>query len=652
MADVSALTASGGLAPNSQTCLPVTSGSHRWIFGTTIDPKELVKLSQLSSIRDLYLPGSSWTPGAGSKIDENASLKYLASLKTLEKLEFSLHFLPYFNVTDTGFEQLAPLTQLKELRCAQCRITKQGLAPFVNLQSLDLSYAAFGDAGMPSLEGMHDLRRLYLRDTLVTDEGLKHIAGLTRLEELDLYGTHVTDAGIAYLKDMKDMRKFILLGAPITDASAKIFAGMPKLRELNLYRSHITNAGLSEMSKLKEMATLDLRYSRVSATGVEAFRAAVPGCEIEFAGIESSTGAKPPSRPSGTSEKSIGDWITSLGGKAEFQSGHIRAVSLASTHVNDAQLGYLATLGPLASLDLQATEIGDAGLQQIARMKSLKELNLSNTTVADTGVAYLAQLPQLRSLRLRNTLVKGTGIAFPQLETLDLGGSPVNNAGLAKIAKLPGLKELSLADSEVTDAGLDSLAGLTGLTLLNLNGADIGDAGLEKLSALTELRELDLNYTRFTEKGLAALKDLSKLERLTLVRTRTSDTGMSVIASLQNLQSLNIDYTSVNNKNFATIKGLAHLQNLSLDSAAVGDDAVDTIVSLRELRKLNLYHTQVTQADVDRIKAALPECSISWDKTPLFPIGGEHDAESKAVFGRGLSDFGYLSGCGQSARLG
>src|SRR5262245_33692367 len=128
-----------------------------------------------------------------------------------------MHFLPYFNVTDVGFATFKVLTNLKELRCGQCRINKQALVPFVSLESLDLSYSAFSDAGMASIAAMKHLKRLYLRDTTVTDDGLKHIAGLTGLEELDLYGVKVTDTGIGYLKDLKQLRKLILLGAPITD---------------------------------------------------------------------------------------------------------------------------------------------------------------------------------------------------------------------------------------------------------------------------------------------------------------------------------------------------------------------------------------------------------------------------------------------------
>ena len=108
-----------------------------------------------------------------------------------------------------------------------------------------MSYSMFGNAAMASVAGMHNLKRLYLRDTSITDEGLQHLSGLTKLEELDLYGVKVTDRGIAALKDLKELRKLILLGAPITDESIPVLAGMTHLRELNLYRSRITNSGIA-----------------------------------------------------------------------------------------------------------------------------------------------------------------------------------------------------------------------------------------------------------------------------------------------------------------------------------------------------------------------------------------------------------------------
>ena len=50
------------------------------------------------------------------------------------------------------------------------------------------------------LEGLTNLKKLYLWDTQVTDAGLVHLVGLTNLKWLYLYGTQVTDAGLAELR--------------------------------------------------------------------------------------------------------------------------------------------------------------------------------------------------------------------------------------------------------------------------------------------------------------------------------------------------------------------------------------------------------------------------------------------------------------------
>ena len=89
---------------------------------STLDPKDLVKLSELKSLKTLLLPGPSFNPGAGSKLDANDQLKALASLTSLQKLHFSLHFLTNINVQDKGLASLAGLTQLKELRLAQTKV--------------------------------------------------------------------------------------------------------------------------------------------------------------------------------------------------------------------------------------------------------------------------------------------------------------------------------------------------------------------------------------------------------------------------------------------------------------------------------------------------------------------------------------------------
>ncbi len=469
------------------------------LSGTVLAPKDLEHLAGLEHVRELYLPGSAFTPGAGSKLEGNTDLKVIAGMKDLERLQFSLHFLPYFNVTDAGFATFSNLTNLKELRCEQCKVDKRGLDPFVNLESLDMSYSTFGNSAMSSLEGMHNLRRLYLRDTSVTDEGIKHIAGLTKLEELDLYGVRVTDRGIAYLKDLKELRKLILLGAPITDESIPVIAGMSHLRELNLYRSRVTNSGLARLAALHELSAVDLRYSRVTAGGVDTLHAAVPACEIEFVGAAPSRTNAKAAKPSGSGDKALAAWISSLGGKTVFAGGKLREVSLAGLRIGDSQMAALSGAAGIEKLSLEATEVGDLGMQQLARLQNLRELNIGYTTVSDAGLAHLAALTGLRALRLSGTQVTGSGFAklsgLKSLSELDLTSCPINDEGAAEIAGLAGLERLSLSGSDISNAALSSLAKLPALKSLNVGSTDISDAGLRVLGTMansararTELR--------------------------------------------------------------------------------------------------------------------------------------------------------------------
>ncbi len=165
------------------------------LTGCVMHPAELVKLSGLLSLRELYLPGPIWSPG-GARENATEAFQALSTLKNVQKLYFGWHFSSQIDVRDPEIRQLLALTELTDLRCSQCRLTDISLAPLTKLRSLDVGYSSFSDKGLEGLAGLKELRRLNLQDTMVTDEGLKHIAELTSLEELDLSGTRVTEKGI------------------------------------------------------------------------------------------------------------------------------------------------------------------------------------------------------------------------------------------------------------------------------------------------------------------------------------------------------------------------------------------------------------------------------------------------------------------------
>lgn len=81
---------------------------------------------------------------------------------------------------------------------------------------------------------------------------------------------------------------------------------------------------------------------------------------------------------------------------------------------------------------------------------------------------------------------------FPQLTTLGLSGSPVEDEDLARLISYDRLETLDLSYTRATSAGIPILQRLTRLQTLSLNGLKLDDSCIESLSRFTGLRALSL----------------------------------------------------------------------------------------------------------------------------------------------------------------
>jgi hypothetical protein len=86
---------------------------------------------------------------------------------------------------------------------------------------------------------------------------------------------------------------------------------------------------------------------------------------------------------------------------------------------------------------------------------------------------------------------------------LNLRGTAVTDAGLARLKGLARLRWLDLSKTRVTRAGLVHLEGLTDLVNLKLNGNTFMSSGLAQLKSPTNRRGLRLASTKFGDTGLA-----------------------------------------------------------------------------------------------------------------------------------------------------
>ncbi len=174
------------------------------LVGANILPPDLQWLIGLKGLKTLNLPGPMWNPSAGASVDYSRDLRHLAGIKTLEELTFSYTYLAEIKFQDDGIEELAPLAaSLKVLSLENTQVRGHRLAPFTNLEALDLVYCPVDDQGLAQIQGLTKLRRLLLRDAVISDQGLGYLSELRAIEQLDLGGTKITDEGIRLLRNDK-----------------------------------------------------------------------------------------------------------------------------------------------------------------------------------------------------------------------------------------------------------------------------------------------------------------------------------------------------------------------------------------------------------------------------------------------------------------
>src|SRR5579872_6105606 len=125
-----------------------------------------------------------------------------------------------------------------------------------------------------------------------------------------------------------------------------------------------------------------------------------------------------------------------------------------------------------------------------------------------------------------------------EINSIDLSGTAITDAGLVHISRLPKLQELHLDGTHIGDSGLAHLNDLTSLEILSLSGTRISDSGLANLKCLARLVRLILSNTRVTDAGLAHLKGLSSLREFDLDGTQVTDAGLAQLRELNNLEFL------------------------------------------------------------------------------------------------------------------
>lgn len=166
---------------------------------------------------------------------------------------------------------------------------------------------------------------------------------------------------------------------------------------------------------------------------------------------------------------------------------------------------------------------------------------------------------------------------------------------------------------------LELLLRANSLATIEVAGTDITDAMLAKIGSLSHLRTIDLSHTGIGDAGLRALKSASNLDFIDLSHTKVTAPGLQTfLAKNEHVHTLNLSGLGLTDGDIAKLP-LASVSHLKLRHNPLTAAALPF---LRHASMLDLSYTQIASADLTQLATAY----LTLDYTPTT------DEQIKALF--------------------
>ena len=235
------------------------------------------------------------------------------------------------------------------------------------------------------------------------------------------------------------------------------------------------------------------------------------------------------------------------------KGGTLSAITFSKSEaLTDADYEKLGTLTGLTKLTFYGTcKMTDAQAAHVGRLATLEELAINGTALSDDGFKEFGRLKNLRALTIWH---------------------------------------LGWQQKSLTGTGFAALAGCPKLERFNFSGSTVGDAGLEAITKVNTLTEVVCYHTRVTDAGLQHLKELPRLKAVNVgpqFSMKLGDAGLKTLCAIPTLERITYGETML--------------------TAA----SLDRLTALKGLKELVLNKTEVSPADLEKLKAALPNVTIT-----------------------------------------
>jgi serine/threonine protein kinase len=200
-----------------------------------------------------------------------------------------------------------------------------------------------------------------------------------------------------------------------------------------------------------------------------------------------------------------------------------------------------------------------------------------------------------------------------KVRRLSLGFNPRITVNGVKILTEMKLDSLSLRETRIGDETIPYLNELN-LEYLDLRGTKVTNAGLAKLKPKTRLRDLNLSYLPHFDNATLKLivKKFPNLQTITLSNTKVTSHGLLALKPLK-LWKLAAAVLNLTDKDMEIIVEL-NPSALDLEGNRITDKCIPTIAKLKKLEWIGVDYTDISPQGIKQLQQAFPGIKISYMK--------------------------------------
>lgn len=151
------------------------------------------------------------------------------------------------------------------------------------------------DKGLERLTPLKQLEELNLgTGARLTDDGARHLTEFKHLLRLILGRSPIGDAGLAHVGRLDGLQHLYLAGCPnLTSQGLAQLTKLPILRVLELQNTSLDDQAVPHLSKMASLRILALQGTKLTASGIDELKRALPKCAIFWDGGAVIPGAAP-----------------------------------------------------------------------------------------------------------------------------------------------------------------------------------------------------------------------------------------------------------------------------------------------------------------------------------------------------------------------